>query len=222
MNMELDEMKQAWLELDQRLAQQEALNWQIFREGQADKLRRGLRPLVWGQSVQIALGIAITLWGVSFWSTHSHVWQAMTCGIVMQVFGMLAILFPVRVLSLVQAIDYAAPVLDIQRRLARLRTWRVKVEAPVFSVLGSFIWIPAMLMLIQDEMDRTGVNLWKVMSGKLPWLLSSAAISLAVVGLAYVLLRWLGHRRWLEDNFAGSAVKRAESMLEAIAKFERE
>jgi hypothetical protein len=220
--MELDEMKLAWLELDQRLARQEALNWQIFREGQADKLRRGLRPLVWGQSVQIALGIAITLWGVSFWSTHVHIWQAMACGIVMQVFGTLAIIFPARVLSLVQAIDYAAPVLEIQRRLARLRAWRVKVEAPVFSVLGSIIWIPAMLMLIQDEMDRTGVNLWSVMSGELPWLLSSAATSLAVVGLTYVLLRWLGHRRWLEDNFAGSAVTRAESMLEAIARFERE
>jgi hypothetical protein len=222
MNMELDEMKQAWQELDQRLARQEALNWQIFREGQADKLRRGLRPLVWGQSAQIVLGIVIAFWGICFWSTHLHIWQAMACGIAMQVFGTLSIIFPARVLSLVQAIDYAAPVLEIQRRLARLRAWRVKVEAPVFSVLGSVIWIPAMLMLIQYDMDRVRVNLWSELSGKLPWLLSSGAASLAVVGLAYVLVRWLGHRRWLEDNFAGRAVKRAESMLDAIARFERE
>jgi hypothetical protein len=222
MNMELDEMKQAWQELSVRLDQQHALNRQIFRTNQTDRLRRGLRPLVWGQSVHITFGIAIMLWGISFWSTHTHIWQAMACGIFMQVFGTLAIIFPARVLSFVQAIDYAAPVLDIQRRVAQLRAWRVKVEAPVFTVLSSIIWIPGMLMLIQYEMDRAHVDLWNILSAKFPWLLLAGAISLALVGLAYVLLRWLGRRRWLEDNFASSAVKRAEHMLEEIARFEHE
>lgn len=220
--MELDEMKRAWLELDHRLARQEALNWHIFRDGQSDRLRRGLRPLVWGQSVQMILGFAMAMWGISFWLTHRHIWQAVACGVAMQVFGTLAIIFPARVLSLVQAIDYAAPVLEIQRRIARLRAWRVRVEAPVFAVLGSVIWIPAMLMLIQYEMDRARVDLWSHLSGSLLWLLLCAVISLMVVGVIYMVVRWLGYRRWLEDNFAGSAVKRVESMLEAIARFERE
>lgn len=220
--MELDEMKQAWQALDRRLEQQQALNFRIWRDGQADRLRRGLRPLVWGQSVQIALGIAIALWGVGFWSTHRGIWQAMACGIAMQAFGTLAIIFPARVLSLVQAIDYAAPVIEIQRRLARLRAWRVRVEAPVFAVLGSIIWIPALLMLIQYDMDRVGVDLWRTVSGLVPWLAASGAVSLAVVALAYALVRWLGRRRWLEDNFAGSALRKAEAMLEEIARFEHE
>lgn len=220
--MELDEMKQAWLELDHRLARQEALNWHIFRDGQSDKLRRGLRPLVWGQSAQIVLGLVIALWGIRFWFTHLPIWQAVACGMVMQVFGTLAIIFPARVLSLVQAIDYAAPVLEIQRRIARLRAWRVRVEAPVFAVLGSVIWIPAMLMLIQYEMDRARVDLWSHLVGGLLWLVLCAVFSLVVVGVVYAVVRWLGYRRWLEDNFAGSAVKRVEGMLEAIAKFERE
>lgn len=220
--MELDEMKQAWQALDRRLEQQEALNWRIWRDGQAERLRRGLRPLVWGQSLQIALGIAAMLWGIGFWSSHLGTWQAMACGIAMQVFGILTIIFPARVLSLVQAIDYAAPVLDIQRRVARLRAWRVRVEAPVFAVLGSLVWIPAIFMLIQYDMDRVGVDLWSRLTGVLPWLLSAGAVSLGVVALAYVLLRWLGHRRWLEDNFAGSAIRKAEAMLGEIARFERE
>jgi hypothetical protein len=222
MNMELDEMKQAWLTLNKQMAWQQSLNWQIFRSNQAERLRRGVRPLVWAQSMQIVLGIAIALWGISFWSTHRHIWQAMACGICMQAFGTLAIIFPARVLSLVHAIDYAAPVLDIQRRVAQLRAWRVKVEAPVFAVLGSLIWIPAMLMLIQYGADRVGADLWGQMSDSMLWLLLSGAMSLTVVGLAYVLLRRLGYRRRLEDSFAGNAVKRAESMLEEIARFERE
>lgn len=220
--MELDDFKLAWQAFDHQLERQHALNLRIFRDGAADRLRRGLRPLVWWQSVQIAFGIAMALWGISFWSTHLGVWQAMACGIAMQVFGTLAIIFPARVLSFVQSIDYAAPVLEIQRRVARLRAWRVKVEAPVFAVLGSLIWIPAMLMLIQYAMDRAGVDLWSRIDGLVPWLLMCGAGSLAVVGLAYALLRKLGRRRWLEDNFAGSSVKKTEAMLDEIARFEQE
>jgi hypothetical protein len=223
MTMELDEMKLAWQALGRQLERQNALNLQLFRQGRADRLRRHLRPLAWGQSLQIALGIVLMLWGIGFWSTHRDVWQAMACGIAMQAFGTLALIFPARLLSMQQAIDYAAPVLEIQRRLARMRAWRVKVEAPVFAVLGSVIWIPAMLMLIQYDWDRMGrPDWWWRVPGLVTWLLLSGVVSLGLVGLAYAVLRWLGHRRWLEDNFAGSAIRRAEAALEEIARFEHE
>ncbi len=59
--MELDEMKQAWQALDHRLEQQHALSLQLFRDGRLDTLRRGLRPLVWGQAmpfIEAAFSIA--------------------------------------------------------------------------------------------------------------------------------------------------------------------
>ncbi|MBD8879388.1 hypothetical protein IHE49_02715 [Rhodanobacter sp. 7MK24] len=221
--MELDEMKLAWQTLGRQLERQNALNEQLFRQGQADRLRRHLRPLVWGQSLQIALGIVLMLWGISFWSTHVGLWQAMACGIAMQVFGTLALIFPARLLSMQQGVDYAAPVLEIQRRLVQMRAWRVKVEAPVFAVLGSVIWIPAMLMLIQYDWDRMGhPDWWWRAPGLATWMLLSGAVSLGVVALAYVILRRLGHRRWLENNFAGNAIVKAESALQEIARFERE
>ena len=222
--MELDEMKLAWQALGRQLERQNALNLQLFRQGQADRLRRHLRPLVWGQSLQIVLGIVLMLWGISFWSTHTGVWQAMACGIAMQVFGTLALIFPAHLLSMQQGIDYAAPVLEIQRRLAQMRAWRVRVEAPVFAVLGSVIWIPALMMLAQYEADRVGgLVLWQhLRPGTVAWLVSSVVVSLGVVVLAYVALRKLGHRRRLEDNFAGSAIRKAEAALAEIARFERE
>lgn len=221
--MELDEMKQAWQVLGRQLERQNALNEQLFRQRRADRLRRRLRPLVWGQSLQIAFGLALMLWGISFWSSHLDVWQAKVCGIAMQILGTLLLIFPVRLLSLQQDIDYAAPVLEIQRRLAQVRAWRVKVEGPVFAVLGSVIWIPAMLMLIQYGCDRAGVPQWW---GKAPglvlWMLLSGAVSLGLVALACVVLHKLGRRQWLENNFAGRAIVKAEAELEEIARFERE
>jgi hypothetical protein len=224
MSMELDEMKLAWQALGRQLERQNALSLQLFRQGQASRLRRHLRPLVWGQSLQIVLGVALMLWGIVFWSTHRGIWQAVACGVTMQVFGTLALIFPIRLLSMQQGIDYAAPVLDIQRRLARMRAWRVKVEAPVYAVLGSVIWIPALMMLAQHAADRVGgLVLWRhLRPGTVAWLVSSVVVSLGVVVLAYVVLRKLGFRRWLEDNFAGGAIRKAESALEEIARFDQE
>lgn len=222
MNMELDEMKQAWQELSQRLDRQHALDTQRFRISQMDRLRRGLQPLVWGQSMLIVLGVLIALWGIGFWSAHLYIWQAMACGIAMQAFGTLSVIFPARVIAMVRTIDYAAPVLEIQRHIAQLRAWRVKVETPVFGVLGSIIWIPAMLMLAQYGMDRAGVDGWARMSGSTAWLVLMAVASIAATGLLYLLVCKLGRRCWLEDSIVGSAVTRAEGMLGEIARFERE
>ncbi|MDR3444572.1 MULTISPECIES: hypothetical protein [unclassified Dyella] len=222
MSMELEELKAAWRELDRRVVDQQALQWQILRDQRMDRLRRGLGPMRWWQSVQLALGIALLLWGVSVWSSHLHTPVAFGSGIALQVFGTLAAIFAGRLLGLLNGIDYASPVLDIQRRLAELRRWRVRVEAPVFAVLGSVIWIPVMLILIQYDFDREGHDYWDHAHGLVPWMALSGGVSLAIVALVYVVLRRLGKRRWMEDQFAGTSVRRAERMLEDIARFERE
>ncbi|AND69174.1 hypothetical protein ATSB10_17200 [Dyella thiooxydans] len=221
--MELDEMKLAWQALDQRLARQQTLHLQLFRDSGMERVQRRLRPLVWGLMLQLPLGIALMLWGISFWSGHLGDVRSMACGIAMQVFGTLAVIVAARTLAMVQGIDYAAPVLEIQRRIADLRAWRVKVEAPLFAVLGSVIWIPALLMFAQYAGDRAGVSLWDhVRPGFVTWLVLSAVVSLAVVGMAYLVLRRLGLLRWLANQAAGKAVQRAEAELDAVIRFERE
>lgn len=221
--MELDEMKLAWQTLDQRLARQQTLHLQLYRDSGMDRVQRRLRPLAWGLVLQLPLGIALMLWGISFWSSHLGDVRSMACGIAMQVFGTLALIVAGRTLAMVQGIDYAAPVLEIQRRIAGLRAWRVKVEAPLFAVLGSVIWIPALLMLAQDAGDRAGVSLWDhVRPGFATWLVLSAVVPLAAVGAAYLVLRRLGLLRWLANLAVGKAVRRAEAELDAVIRFERE
>jgi len=221
--MELDEMKLAWHTLGRQLERQNELSEQLFRQGGGDRLRRHLRPLVWWQSLQIALGIALMLWGISFWSTHPGIWQAIACGVIMQLIGTLTFAFPIRLLLMQQGIDYAAPVVEIQRRLAQMRTWRVKVEAPVFAVLGGVIWILALLMWAQYDGDRVALNLWQHMRpGLTPWLLLTVGVSVGGVFLARFVVRRLGHGRWLENGLAGSAIVKAETALAEIARFERE
>lgn len=221
--MELDEMKLAWQALGQQLERQNTLSLELLRQGRANRLRGHLRPLVWGLSLQVVLGVALMLWGISFWSTHTAIWQAMACGIAMQAFGTLAFIFPIRLLAMQQAIDYAAPVVEIQRHFAQMRSWRVRVEAPVFAVLGSVIWIPALLMWAQYEGDPYGLNVWRnLRPGVMVWLLTSVVVSVGLVFLARFVVRRLGHDRWLHNSLAGGSIVKAETALEEIARFERE
>ncbi len=221
--MELDEMKQAWRALDRRLAAQQAIQWEGFRDGRMARLQQRLQPLAWWLVAQIPLGMALMAWGIASWSGHLGDARVMAPGLVMQAFGLLSMMIPARTLVMLRQIDYASPVLEIQRRLADLRAWRVRMEAPVSALIGSVIWIPALLMLAQAEGDRFGMNIWDhARPGLLAWLVLSTLVSLALVGMAYVVLRRLGKLDWLANHLAGASVRRAQAELDALARFERE
>ena len=217
--MELDEMKQAWQGLDSRLEGQETLQLGMLRDGKLDKARRGLRPLAWGQAVQLAVGMIFAGWGGSFWVDHRQVPHLLICGLLVHVCGLLFILSAARNLYLIQRIDYAAPVLEIQRRLTDLRAWRLRVEAPANAVIACFIWIPVLWMSLAEH----GFDLWVFdKAGFLLWSLSSSVVGLAMVVLAVWLMRRLGHARVLEDSAVGRSVRKAEVALEEIVRFERD
>jgi hypothetical protein len=216
MTMELDDMKQAWAGLDERLDKQYALNFQLLRDGKLDKARRGLRPLVWGQAIQLTIGVLITFWAGAFWATRWHVTHLLICGLLVHLYGILLIVFAARVLYSIQRLDYAAPVLVIQRQLADLRSWRVGVEAPVNGVLGCFIWIPVTWM----SLAWYGIDLWSL--GFMLWAIASSLVGLAAVVWVVWLMRRAGMARKIEDNAAGRSLQKAEAMLADIARFEQE
>ena len=55
--MELDDMKLAWQTLDRRLELRNALDMDLLRERKLDKMKSGLRPLLFGQAIQLAAGL---------------------------------------------------------------------------------------------------------------------------------------------------------------------
>jgi hypothetical protein len=214
--MELDEMRLAWRELGAKLEQQRTLNLRLIRNQGLDKLRRGLRPLVWGQSLQLLIGVALATWAVTFWVSHRQVLHLLVCGLLMQGFGLLMILSAARVLELVRRVDHGAPVTVIQHQLAQLRKWRVKVEAPIDAIVGSFIWIPAFVMAFASS----GFDPWAPGLGR--WAVLSGAASLGLVAMGIWLALRLGYGRRLENHAAGSSVLAAEDALDEIARFEQE
>jgi hypothetical protein len=216
MSMELDEMKLAWQALGQQLEKQQVLSVQLFRDSRLDRMRRGLWPLVWGQLLQLAIGVLFAVAAAVFWVGHRDVVHLVVCGLLVHAYGVLLIVFAARVLWLVQRIDHAAPVVAIQRQIAELRAWRVHVEAPVNVALGCFVWVPVLWM----NLAWYGVDLWSL--GFMSWAISSSLAGLAACVLVVWLMRKAGMTRRMEDSAAGRSVQRAEAALQEVARFERE
>lgn len=215
--MELDDFKLAWQGLDRRLEQQRALNAQLFVESRLDRLRHGLRPLVWGRIAQIALGVLVAVLAGSFWVARLHVTHLLVCGVVLQLYGLSLIGFAARNLYLIHGIDHAAPVLAIQRQLAELRAWRVRVEGPFNAVAGCFTWI----LVLWANLAWYGLDIWA--GGRsITWMALSAGAGLAGVGLVVWVMRGTGHGRKLEDHAAGKSLQKAEAMLAEIERFQQE
>ncbi|KGI78362.1 hypothetical protein [Oleiagrimonas soli] len=214
--MDTNDMKMAWQMFDRQLAQQRTLQLQLFRESRIDKLHRGLRPLVWGQSLQLLLGVLLATWAVGFWVAHRGAFLLLISGLLMQGFGLLLVMTSARVLALLRRIDYGAPVATIQRQLADLRQWRVRVESPVHAVVGSFIWVPGLICALAT----TGFHAWG--PGLMWWAVSSVLVSVGLLAMAVWFARRHGYGARIEARAAGTSVQRARQALDELEGFLRD
>ncbi|MGA8278114.1 MAG: serine/threonine protein kinase [Rhodanobacteraceae bacterium] len=220
--MELDEMKLAWQTLDRQLERQHALNLQLFRDGRLDKLRRGLRPLVWGQAVQMLIGVGGMLLFAPFWIAHRHEPAMLVAGLVMHLYCIGLVVFGGIMQGQIAGIDHSAPVVEIQRRLLRLRRTYAVGGALIVGLPWWFLYVPLLMVLAKAG---SGVNL-------LDSAPSFVYIGLAI-GFAGLLATWWFHQwshrperaglgRKLDDSAAGGSIRRAQATLDEIARFERE
>lgn len=216
--MELDELKQAWQVLDRRLQQQHTLNVQFFRDGRLDKLQRGLRPLVWGQAIQIIIGVLGALFFAPIWIAHRHEPAVLIAGLVMHLYCIGMIVVGVVVQAQVVRIDYGAPVVAIQRQLLRLRKSYSIAGACVVGLPWWFLTAPLLVVL-----TRGGIML---AAPSVIWIqLAVGALGLLVTAWFY---RW-SHRperaelaRRIDESTVGGSIRRAQAALDDIARFERE
>ena len=219
--MELDEMKAAWLVLDRRLAREEALTLITFRERRLDRLRAVLRPLVIARIAQIAIGALMALAFAPFWVEHRSTPHFVVIGASLHLYALMMIIGGARDLFMIRRIDYAAPVVEIQLRLAELRAWLLK-SAPVFGAVGCFIWIPFTLWAFDVLF---GADIW-VHAPEVVWIFAGwGVVALAVLLAALHFARHPGRAKWaerLERGMIGGRLSKAQRFLDEISAFARE
>ncbi|MGH8224632.1 MAG: hypothetical protein ACRER1_00565 [Gammaproteobacteria bacterium] len=220
--MELDDFKSAWQVLDHRLGQQHALNMQLFRDTRLDKLRHGLRPLKWGQIIQILIGLAGIVLFAPFWNMHLHEPGLLVCGLIMHLYCIALIVFGAVMLKQIARIDYSAPVLTIQRQLLRLRHIYAVYSALILGLPWWFLYIPLIIVLVSMG---SGVNMIHTAPSFIYISVAIGIVGLLAMGWFY---RW-SHRperarlgRTIDDSMAGGSIRRAQRAADEIVRFEQE
>lgn len=219
--MEIDELKQAWHSLGQQLERQEILSRRLITDRNLEHVRTNLRPLLWGQALQLLLGIAVTVLGVTCWTRNLQAPGLLAAGILLHAFGVLTAVMAGLTIGLAASVDYDAPVLRIQKRLALL----LKFQALNSAICGApwwIMWIPVVVAVsgIGDATPHDGFPAWIAIS-----------LGIGVVGLIGTWIWGVRSLRQAARNPSAphrkvadgsDGIRRGQALLEEIARFERE
>jgi hypothetical protein len=225
--MELDELKQAWQTLDRRLQQQNSLQLAVLREKRIDRMTSSLRPLFWGQVLSILFGACMVLLGVDVWTSHRDIMHLLIAGIVMHVYGVATIIASGIVCGMIAGIDHAAPVLELQQRLARLRKTYI-IGGMCVGLPWWVLWVPFAMVL---AMSVAGIDIYTVAQSDGPllnWLNISAAAGVLGLFGTWWLHRWskqperIALSKKLEDGAAGGSLRKAQAELDVLKAYEIE
>lgn len=219
--MELDDFKQAWQTLDRRLEQQNALSLRLYADGKLDKARAGLRPLFWWQVAQIVFGVLLMLIAGSFWADHRDMPAMLISGLLVHAYGLAITITAGITLGKISQINYAAPVLGIQKQLAELRRFHIR-NGMVAGLSWWVLWLPLMAMFF---MGAFGADLY-ANAPSVIWI--SAGVAIAGLATTAWFHRWSRHpnrphlAQAMEDSMTGGSLRKAQRLLDELAQFERE
>ncbi len=219
--MELNEFKSAWQTLDQRLQLNNAMKLHELHERTLIKTRSSLRPLFWGQIAQILLfGVPSVLLAALLWMSKPTFVSVMVAGGVLHAYGVLMIISAGMVLGQLAKIDHAAPVVDIQKQLARTRTLYVR-SGMIAGLPWWFMWVVILMLLA----GLGGVDLL-ANAPALVW----GGLGVGAAGLLATF--WFHHwarrperanlGRRLDNSLTGGSLRKAMAQLQEVQRFEQE
>jgi hypothetical protein len=217
--MELDELKASWQRLDRRVDELTAINRRLLTETLARKSRWRLAPVLTGAALNIVIGAWFTLvWG-AFWSAHLSTPAVAVAGMALHLAAIGLVVIGVVRLVLVMRIDYARPVLEIQRALAALQEFEARSFYAAW--FASWVLLPAAVMAM--VMGFAGVDLWERARG---YLLANFLVCIAG-GLAPPLLHHWARRRHgrlaarMDAFLLSRSIARARAAIAEIDEFAR-
>lgn len=221
--MELDDFKPAWNLMQQRLDATHTLVIQALTESRLARVRSLLRMHGIFAALELILGILACAVLGYFLFQHVDEVRFAVPGIVLWAGAVLTTIESVRQLDLLGRIDFAGPVLEIQRQIAEFRASRVRIAFLVL-IASPLIWVP---MAIVGAKGLIGVDLYRTFGAA--WIITNLVLGvLVLVGGIWASRRWqsrladtpvLGR---LADGLAGRGLTLVRKQLEELTRFKSE
>ena len=219
--MDLDELKEKWINYDRKLDESLRLNRQLL---QAMKLPRAKSAL---QRLAMLLSLESVLWLVGIVALGQFIYRNIT----MMRFALPAALldlyaianFAVLIAQIASAlqIDYDKPIAVIQKQIEALRVLRIRYIQG--SVVGGFIvWVPFVIVVLKMFL---GIDAYRVFGTA--WLLANVLFGLVPIVLAIwvskKLCRTIGRYPRIQkfmNDLAGYNLNAARRTIAGLSEFE--
>jgi hypothetical protein len=217
--MELDELKRQWQELDRKLDRSLALNLHLLTETRTRRSKRRLLPVLLVQPLWMAFGLMLVIFFARFWVANLGSWPLVASGIFLHLLSVGLVVDAVVRTVLIARINYAAPVVTIQRYLALLRRWEIRS----FKWSWIAIWLspPALLLVVVRKL--TTLDLSVVAPNAVVYTAIGSAVG---AGLSYLFARWARRNKRLgaamDRFYVGYSIAGAQASLDEIDEFARE
>lgn len=219
--MNLEQMQSAWQSLERSFEHQHHATDFLVRERRFGAMRSRLHTFAWAHVAQIAIGVALVALGVAVWSRNGVAAVPFAIGVVVHAFGLVNIAWAVATIAHVTSIDYSAPVLAIQQRLAAIARFEA-IGVLVCALPWWFMWalvVAAAFSLGGASFDEGSLSAWLATS-----------IGVGVVGFIATWFGYLWARRsgraalaaTLRRLVVGASLRRAHDEIDALRRFESE
>jgi serine/threonine-protein kinase len=221
--MELDELKGRWQEQEQKLDAVVRLNQHLLREvvlGKAETALQRLVRLLW---LELLLNAVATILLGGFLFDHLAEPRFFLPALALQVGFLFLIIAASRQLAALAGINYDAPVVEIQRRLASLQAERIRTMKWTL-LLAPLAWVPLFIVGMKGFFD---VDVHATFS--IPWLVANVLFGLLVIPIGVWASRryadrledWPLARRLLRD-IGGQNLAAARSFLDSLSELGEE
>ncbi len=218
--MELDELKSRWQAQDKKLDDCLRLNQRVLREsllGKADTALRRLSRLLW---FELVVNVAGAILVGSFLGDHVTEPRYLIPAIALQLGVIAVIVAGARQLAAIAGIDYAAPIVEIQRRLETL--WLQRIRTTQWTlILSPLAWTPLAIVAMRGLL---GVDVYSAFG--LAWVAANLVFGLLVIVIAIWVSRAYADRlgrspliqRLLQD-LGGQNLATARAFVKSVSEF---
>lgn len=219
--MEPDALKAVWRDLDEHLAQHNRIHLELYKDRKLEKARTSLRPLFWGQLMQMLFGLSFIALAASLWIHGTELsGSVLVAGILVHAYGIAVTAISGMMLGRITSIDYAAPVVSIQQQLARLRRFYI-ISSMVAGLPWWLLWVAILMVLL----GLGGIDLF-AKAPSVIWI----AFGIGIPGLlgTWWFYRWSCNpkrsklAKAVEDSLTGGSLRKAQRVVDEIEQFRHE
>ncbi|MEO0974864.1 MAG: hypothetical protein AAFX85_17385 [Pseudomonadota bacterium] len=216
--MELDELKTSWKDMHDTLRVQNLHLKEWVSRQRASEVQLALRPLQHWQIFQVVVGVILAAIGGQFWVPRMEDPLLLTCGLVVHAYGVALIIYGLNVLLRFGEINFSAPLIELQNRIARLERSYV-MSGWALGLPWWLLWIPMAvvgLTLGGIELGRTNPAGWV-----------TANVIVGIVGMLLTVGAYRWALRSADENVRrrvlritrGEYLDRANRLLEELDSF---